>query len=143
MTTNISEIKEFTSIIIGAYKKEGIPLNLTIEDLKIIDAKIHDLNEEGFLDIKNPFSESFQEHVFMYGCYLGETLLKSIPNSKWVFEEDFTYFMNIKMEIGGFIVALPFQRTMKSIQNPKEYDLYSYAQYCKNKIIEINNEPKS
>ena len=60
--------------------------------------------------------------VVPFGFYLGETLVRNIPNAKWDFTADFLCDVSIKIQgkDGGELIAKPFTRFEKFLKDDSD-----------------------
>ena len=62
------------------------------------------------------------------GSYIGETLIKNVPHSKWVTNDnDPNGEVNIEVNLADGTRCWPIQRLMKRIQNGLEDGIYPYG----------------
>ncbi|MDP4164364.1 MAG: hypothetical protein Q8898_14785 [Bacillota bacterium] len=128
MATLIEDIKTQSDWIVRAFKSDDLNLDYTIRSFIEIDKFISKHTKNGQAIEGGRLNTNFGPILFSIGAYVGETIIKVAPGSKWVTnDEDPQGEINaeIKLPDGGTI--WPIQRVIKRVRNGPEDSIYIYG----------------
>jgi hypothetical protein len=128
MATLLEDIKKQSDWIIKAFKADGMDLDYSIGSLMEIDRFVQKNAKDGQAIKGGRLSKNLGGIVFSIASYIGETLIKNVPNSKWITDDnDPQGEINITVELGDGTKCWPAQRMIKRIQNGLEDGIYPYG----------------
>ncbi len=135
MGTIVEDIKKQSELIVEAFKEDGFYLDYSINSTMQID-KFFFANMEGAEPKKNGRlpKKGVESILFSIGSYLGETIIKNIPGSKWVADNnDPEVEMNVLVKLPSGVEVWPIIKVFKRFQVGREESIYPYAyEICKN-----------
>ena len=127
MATLKEDIKKQSEWTVMAFKTDGYKLDYSIHSLIEVDKFLQKNLTNGRPKRGGRLSKNFGGVIFSISSYVAETLLKNIPESKLVTDDDDPKGeVNFSVEFGD-TVCWPGQRVIKRIQNGLEDGIYPYA----------------
>jgi len=136
MATLLEDIKTQTDWTVKAFKSDGIELDYSIKSLLEIDRFIQKYTKDGQPIKGGRLSKNLGGIIFSISAYIGETLIKNVPNSKWITDDnDPQGEINIAVKLGDGTTCLPGQRIIKRIQNGLEDGIYPYGHNLTEKTL--------
>lgn len=136
METLAEDIKAQSDWIVKAFKEDNWNLDYSIGSLMEIDRFIQKYTEHGRPIKGGRLSKNLGGIVFSISAYIGETLIKNVPNSKWITDDDdLNGEINITVEFGDGTTCFPGQRIIKRIQNGLEDGIYPYGHNLTEKTV--------
>jgi phosphomannomutase len=134
MATLFEDIKKQADWTVKAFKSDGLELDYSMGSLIEIDRFIHKYTKDGHPIKGRRLSKNLGGTVFSISAYIGETLIKNVPNSKWTTNDNDPHGeINIAVELGNGTTCFPAQRLIKRIQNGLEDGIYPYGVSVSNK----------
>jgi len=128
MATLLEDIKKQSSWTVKAFKSDGIELDYSVNSLLEIDRFIQKYTNNGRPIRGGRLSKNFGGIIFSISAYIGETLIKTVPDSKWITnDEDPQGEVNISVQLGNGNTCWPGQRIIKRVMNGLEDGIYPYA----------------
>ncbi|MBI1287404.1 MAG: hypothetical protein GC178_07460 [Flavobacteriales bacterium] len=128
MGTLIQDIKQQSKWAVRAFEADGYELDYSIESLLEIDRFIQRHTKDGQPVKGGRLSKNYGGIIFSLSAYVGETLIKNVPKSKWVTDDkDPMGEINIAVKLGDGTTCWPAQRMIKRIQNGLEDGIYPYG----------------
>jgi len=138
MATLKEDILKYSDWIIKAYEKDGLNLDYSIKSFMEIDKFVQMHTKNGQPIKGRRLSKNMGGVIFSLGAYIGETLIKNVPNSKWITDDnDPQGEINIAVEFEDGTICWPGQRMMKRIQNGIEDGIYPYGQSLTEKYTKV------
>jgi len=135
MTTLKEDIKKQSEWIVKAFESDGYQLDYSIQSFIEIDNFLQKNLTNGKPKRGGRLSKNFGAIVFSISSYVAETLLRNIPDSKLVAnDEDPQGEVNFAVEFDD-TVCWPAQRVIKRIQNGLEDGIYPYGMNLAEKFI--------
>lgn len=136
MATLKEDILKYSDWIVKAFKEDGLNLDYSINSLMEIDKFVQMHTKDGQPIKGRRLSKNLGGIIFSLGAYIGETLIKNVPNSKWITNDnDPQGEINIAVELGDGTTCFPGQRIMKRIQNGLEDGIYPYGHSLTEKTL--------
>ncbi|MBK5208293.1 MAG: hypothetical protein JJE44_02165 [Flavobacteriaceae bacterium] len=114
--------------------KQDITLDYTLDSLKQVDSFLQGLVAMGLTDKENPLNKSLDRIVLSIAAYLGETLIKIIPNSEWVIPIE---IIETQVVINNALYAFPIKRVINCLRTGTDDSLFSYGIHL---VSASNNE---
>ncbi len=134
MATLLEDIKKQSDWTVKAFKSDGIELDYSMGSLIEIDRFIQKYTKDGQPIKGGRLSKNFGGIIFSIGSYIGETLIKNVPDSKWISDDnDPNGEVNIEVYLADGTRCWPIQRLVKRIQNGLEDGIYPYGVSLTNK----------
>ena len=128
MATLLEDIKKQSEWTVKAFQTEGMKLDYSLESLLEIDRFVQKYSKNGQPIKGGRLSKNLGGIIFSMAAYIGETLIKNVPNSHWVTHDNDPYGeLNIMVELGNGNICWPGQKLVKRIQNGLEDGIYPYA----------------
>lgn len=133
------QIGKIDGNIIRRYKKtirldnssvqiRGVELDYSIGSLVEIDRFIQKYTKDGQPIKGGLLAKNLGGIIFSIGSYIGETLIKNVPDSKWVTDDnDPNGEVNIEVNLANGTRCWPVQRLMGRIKNGLEDGIYPYG----------------
>ncbi|SDT64763.1 hypothetical protein SAMN05216490_4575 [Mucilaginibacter mallensis] len=128
--------------IVKAFKSIKLDLDYTITSFIEIDKYFIINTKKGKAKAGSTLSKNLGPILFSIGSYIGNTIIKNIPGSFWITDDDTAdgeITASVKLPDGNII--FPMQRVMKRFKNGNEDSIYPYGyEISKNLTNEIFNE---
>lgn len=136
MPTLKEDILKYSDWIVKAFAEDGLKLDYSIDSLMEIDKfiQMHTINGNPIKGRR--LSKNMGGIIFSLSAYIGETLIKNIPDSEWITDDnDPKGEINISVKLGNGITCYPGQRMIKRIQNGLEDGIYPYGYVLTKQIL--------
>jgi hypothetical protein len=138
MGTLKEDIKETSDWIVQAFASDGLHLDYTIDSIILVD-KFFSQNMKDGKPIKGGRlpEKGFGHILFSIGSYVGETIIKNVPGSEWITDDEDPegeFTVSIQFPNGGTI--WPMQKVMKRFQNGTEDSIYPYVHMVTKEFID-------
>jgi len=129
MGTLKEDIKAQSDWIVKAFAADGFKLDYSIESTMEVDKFFFKNMENGQPKKGGRFAKKgFGSILFSIGSYIGETIIKNIPGTEWITDdEDPQGELNVSMKLPNGTEIWPIQRVMKRFQNGSEDSIYPYV----------------
>src|SRR5690606_6649937 len=116
----------------------GWNLDYSIDSLMEIDRFVQKHTKEGQPIKGGRLSKNLGGIIFSLSVYIGETLIRNVPDSKWITDDNDPHGeINIAVELGNETRCWPGQRMIKRIQNGLEDGIYPYGYNLTEKIFNL------
>lgn len=116
--------KEKADHFVEDLTRQDIKLDYTLDSLKQVDSFLQGMVAMGLTDKENPLNKSLDRIVLSIAAYLGETLIKIIPNSEWVIPEK---IIKTQVVINNSLYAFPIKRVINCFRTGTDDSLFSYG----------------
>ena len=128
MASMLEDIKKQSDWLVNAFNSDNLHLDYTIHSFIEID-KFFALNAKNGRAIEyGRLSTNLGPVLFSIGAYVGETFIREVPGSAWVFnDKDPEDEINIELRIGGSGTIWPMQRVIKCFKTGFEDSIYVYG----------------
>jgi len=128
MATLKQDIKTQSSWIVKAFKADKLTLDYTINSFKNLDKFFEKHSKDGKAKRGGRLSTNLGPILFSIGAYIGETLIKTFPGSKWITDDnDPEGELNVEIKFPNGSIVWPTQRVMKRFKNGAEDSLFDYG----------------
>ncbi|HFA51697.1 MAG TPA: hypothetical protein ENJ95_22000 [Bacteroidetes bacterium] len=128
MGTLLEDIKKQSDWITRILDVEGFSLDYSIKSLMEIDKFLYKYVQDGKPIAGSMFAKYFGIAMFSLSSYLGETLIRNVPNSRWSFDENENINeLNITALLNNEVTIFPSRRIIKRVQNGLEDGIYPYG----------------
>ena len=128
MATLLEDIRKGADWTVRAFAELGRNLDYSLESLKDIDLFFDGQTENGEVKPGGLLEKNFGYKIFAIASYVGETLIKNCPGSKWLTNDnDPQGEINIAVKLGNGHMVWPGQKVFKRFKNGKEDSLYGYV----------------
>jgi hypothetical protein len=127
-STLADDIPKASDWLVSYFKNENINLDYSLNSIKYIDDFFEENSENGSPKNKSKLSDSLGYKMFAISSYIGQVIIKAIPESKWITDDsdpDGEINMEVTTKNGGHL--WPGQKVMKRLTNGAEDGLYAYA----------------
>jgi hypothetical protein len=139
MSTLLEDIKTQSGWIVKAFKSDNLNLDYTIHSFIEIDKFISLYAKNGQPIKGGRLANGFGPILFSIGSYVGETIIKTVPGSAWVTNDDDPEVeMNVELRFPDGGIIWPIQRVIKRFKNGAEDSVYVYGHKMTEKFT---NEP--
>lgn len=128
MGTLIEDIKPSSDWIVKGFQADGLKLDYTIDSFIEIDKFFNIHAENGVAKRGGRLSKDLGYILFSLGAYIGETIIKNVPGSIWITNDDDPegeVMITVKLPNGSEIY--PVQRVIKRFENGAEDAIYVYG----------------
>lgn len=126
--TLAADIKTQSEWVRNVFHKEGFKLDYSLTSFIEIDRFITKYSKGGEAIKGGTLSKNLGSILFGISSYVGETLIKNIPNSKWMVDEDDPKGeANISVNFEDGTVSYPGQKVIKRFKNGLEDGIYPYG----------------
>lgn len=129
MGTLKEDIQSQANWIIQAFAADGYTLDYSIKSTMELDKFFFQnmvngqAKKRGRLD-----GTGYGTVLFAMGAYLGETIIKNIPGTIWLTDDDDPEGeLTVAMQLPDETIVWPIQRVMQRFQEGKEEAIYPYA----------------
>lgn len=136
MGTLVQDIRTQSEWITKAFAEDKYKLDFTIHSFIEIDKFFNKHAKDGKAVKRGRLSKNLGLIIFSLGSYVGETIIKNIPESKWPTDDN-----DPEGEISASILlpdgttVFPMQRIMKRFTNGMEDGIYPYGHTITEKFI--------
>ncbi len=129
MGTLKEDIKKQSEWIVVAFALDNYKLDYSIESLMEIDRFFKDNMKNGKPKKGGRLAKpGFGPILFSIGSYLGETIIKNVPGTEWITDDnDPKGELNVRMKLPNETIFFPINRVMNRFQNGSEDSIYPYA----------------
>jgi len=135
MATLLEDIKKQSQWTVRAFQSDGMELDYSISSFLEIDRFIQKHTKDGQPIKGGRLSKNLGGIVFSISAYIGETLIKNMPNSKWITDDDPSGEINIAVKFEDGTLCWPAQRLIKRIRNGLEDGIYPYGHSLTEKTL--------
>lgn len=138
MATIKEDIVTFSNMIVRGFDNDKLKLDYTLTSFKDIDTfyNLHSKNSERIEGGR--FSKNLGQILFSLGAYIGQTIIKIVPDTIWVTDEDDPEGeINAILKLSDETVVWPMQRTIKRFRNGEEDGIYIYGYHIVQKYTDI------
>ena len=124
--------------ITKAFSADNFKLDYTIDSFIEIDRFFNKHSKDGKLIKGGRLTSNLGLIVFSLGSYLGETIIKTVPGSEWITDDnDPKGEMTASIKLPNGIEMWPMQRIMKRYQNGNEDAVYTYGHMITKEITKL------
>lgn len=129
MGTLKEDIKTQSDWIVRAFRADNFKLDYSIESLMEVDRFFVDNMENGKPKKDGRLAaKGFGSILFSIGAYVGETIIKNVPGTEWITDDDDSQGeLNASLKLPNGAEIYPIQKVMKRFQNGNEDSIYPYA----------------
>ena len=115
--------------IVEAFEADNLKLDYTIGSIMEIDKFFFKNMVNGVPKRGGRLAQKgFGSVLFSIGSYVGETIIKNIPDSEWITDDkDPQGELNVSMKLPNGAEVWPIQRIMKRFQNGSGDSIYPYV----------------
>lgn len=129
MGTLYEDIKVHSAWLVNAFKADGLLLDNSIDSIIEID-KFFYKNMSGNVPKRGGrlYGSGYGGILFSIGAYVGETIIKNVPESKWITDdslEEGTLYVSVILPDGAEI--FPVEKVIKRFKNGPEDAIYPYV----------------
>lgn len=136
MATLKEDIQTATNWIVAAFASDNYKLDYSITSFISIDIFIKKETKNRQPIPGGKLSQNTGQVIFALGSYIGESLVKNIPQAHWVTDDnDPKGEINIAVKLPDGSAVWPVQRIIKRIQNGPEDSIYVYGYHLTMDII--------
>lgn len=129
MATLRQDIKKQSKWIVKAFGADLLRLDHSIESFKQIDHFFNIHTKDGQAVEGGRLAQNTGLILFAIGSYVGETLIKNIPGSAWVTDDnDQEGEVNASVHFPDGGRVWPMQKVIKRFRNGEEDGIYAYGQ---------------
>lgn len=123
------DIKVQSEWIVEAFEKDNLKLDYSIGSIMEIDKFFFKNMVNGVPKRGGRLAQKGSGSVlFSIGSYVGETIIKNIPDSEWITDDkDPQGELNVSMKLPNGAEVWPIQRIMKRFQNGSGDSIYPYV----------------
>jgi len=139
MGTLIEDIKTQSDWIVKAFATDGLKLDYTIHSFLEIDKFFSKNAKNGKALRGGRLTQNLGPILFSIGSYVGETIIKTLPNSIWITDDnDPSGEITATVQLPDGSKIWPMERIIKRFKNGSEDSVYVYGhQFTK----DFTNEP--
>jgi hypothetical protein len=128
MATLLEDIGTYSDWIVKAFKADNLHLDYTLESFRMIDEFFDLYSEKGEAKPNGRLSRDRGVILFAIGAYVGETIRRNVPGSKWMTKDsDPEGEINVEVELPQGATIWPVQRVIGRFQNGPEDGIYAYG----------------
>ncbi len=120
-------IKYYSNWIVNCFATENLDLNFSTDSLKHLDKFIDDHSINGEPKPNGILNKNHEEILFGMGIYLGETIKKYLPGSKWLISEEENNSLTGDLILPNDAHVFPIEKIFKRFQNGSEDEIYAYG----------------
>lgn len=138
MATLLEDIKSQSDWIVKAFAADGYILDYSIDSVMMIDL-FFAANMKNGEPIKGGrlSKKGFGPILFSIGSYVGETIIRNIPGTDWVTDDnDPQAELNVFLKLPNGVECSPIIKVFKRFQNGSEDAIYPYVHVLVNEITE-------
>jgi hypothetical protein len=143
MATLQQDIKKQSDWIVKSFKTDFLWLDYTIESFKQIDQFFNLHSKDGQPVEDGRLAQNTGLILFSIGSYVGETLIKNIPGSVWVTDDN-----DLEGEINASVLfpdsgqVWPMQKVIKRFRNGEIDGIYAYGALLAKKYVKVDEVKK-
>ena len=122
------DILEGSDWIVKAFKTESLNLDYSINSFIEIDIFFNRHSKNGKAIAGKRLNKNLGPILFSIGAYIGETIIKNIPGSKWNLDDnDPMGEITAAVELPNTTIFWPMQRAANRFRNGNEDSIYPYG----------------
>jgi hypothetical protein len=129
MGTLKEDIRTQSEWIIQAFQADGFNLDGTMDSMIEVD-RFFIANMKNGRPKKGGrlYGKGFGPKLFSIGSYVGETIIKNVPGSEWITDDDDPQGeLKVSLKLPGGIEIWPIQKVMKRFESGNEDAIYPYT----------------
>jgi len=128
MGTLLEDIDQGAELALAIFRADKLNLDYSINSFIEIDIFFNKHISNGVVKGNRDFSNNLGATIFSIGAYVGNTLIKNVPGSIWVTDdEDPKGEINISVKFPNSGIIFPVQRVMQRYKNGEEDSIYVYG----------------
>ena len=129
MGTLKEDIKAQSDWIVKAFAADGYTLDYSVHSTMEVDKFFFNNMKNGRPKRGGRLAKKgFGPILFSLGSYVGETIMRNVPDTEWVTDDDDPQGeLNVSMKLPNGTVMWPIQRVMKRFQNGSGDSIYPYV----------------
>lgn len=130
MATLEEDIQAQSEWIVKAFAADGFKLDFSIASIIEVD-RFFIANMKNGQPKKSGrlYGKGFGPILFSIGSYVGETIIKNVPGSEWITDDnDPQAELNVSLKLPDGVEMWPIQKVMKRFQHGSEDAIYPYVQ---------------
>jgi len=130
MATLLDDIKTQSEWIVKAFAADSLKLDYTIRSFIAIDKFFNENTKDGNPLKGGRLTKNHGSIIFSIGSYVGQTIIKTIPGSMWVTDDnDPQGEITASVKLPDASTIWPIQRIIKRFQNGSEDSVYVYGHH--------------
>jgi hypothetical protein len=128
MGTLKQDIKEQSKWAVKAFAADKLKLDYSIKSFIEIDKFFNKHTLNGKAVKGGRLSTNLGGILFSIGSYVGETIIKNVPGSVWITDDDDPQGeLTVSIKLPGGSIIFPVTRVMKRFENGEEDSIYIYG----------------
>jgi hypothetical protein len=128
MPTIKEDIEKFSEMMVKGFSADKLTLDYTLTSFKDIETFYNKHSKDGKAVEGGRFSKNLGPILFGLGGYIGKTIIKLVPGTKWIIDEkDKEGEVNAALQLPDGSMVWPMQRTIKRFRNGEEDNIYYYG----------------
>lgn len=128
MGTLLEDIKVGSDKVVKLFALEKITLDYSIRSFIEIDKFFNKNCKDGKAVKNGPLSKNLGVILFSFGAYIGETIIKVVPDSAWVPDEiEPNNEVKVSVKLSNGTIIWPVQRVIKRFRDGSSDSIYPYG----------------